>query len=835
MFSVSEIHKNMVLTEASLLPDGYKIKRDKDYLSISTGHKFRLALSIIIINRNVYWLGREVIGKGGFGRVKSALCLNDNIYYVIKIESSDEPFTTELNNESAVLSDLSLKYGSRQRQPYLSGYGRRYKNYTVMPDLGRSLSRIFTLRATIPNAERFQIAIEACWEVAQLHEGLLSQASLAYEHGDIKPANFVQDNQKRIRLVDYGFTKILSRAECNERIRYYGTPFYLPTDDYFDNVNDFQSWQYDVFALMRTLYFPASKGKERTIILTDAIIAAHPILKEYLDTSKYGCFSNISAMALTATLIMVSENIQLSELEFKMIVQQKEIASSIVGIYFSSIKMQLDPQTGLSNIFKLYIVQINQYHTFVQLGLVTHLHMALADDAFMEWIHVNKDNSVRRAGVELFKLGQWGDITKKRLVENPILATYIIYACKKNNTEILTMLLNNKQIVNAVSNLIFHHHASVETILDSILAVPSLFEFFATIKNKNTLNTSLSLLEKGIVDIALFNKLMHSENQQDALVNASSLYYLLNQLGLSQREILILVKKTHLLESCCSAINNQVPAYYIHKMLNHPDALLLYERIKSSSFSVRIYKQITSEYTISLIKWCESLVENFTNSMCSQIVSSDELYRALSIIQKISDRNHSSKVLCGQLVNSLLKNQSDEVNQLIYALYPEDYFQHEETELQLFEHLVNYPNLAQVINQCRIRDNIKLSTDDYKCIILSPKIHQLPSVLLKLTFIPSLDQLDTLMQNGALVNAANKLLELDLLPPENLIVLINNPSFCDKIYTVIDGNHPASIIAVKFILQKHHLPVQAHLFNHLAFNQFLIYIEGGFNVQVQQG
>lgn len=204
--------------------DGTKISRKKGGFS----HSF------IKLNGQVYILGhseeKEVphrIGKGSFGTVKYLMDEHDNVF-AVKIEKTDGKDISSATSESIIAKALGLNIGDRQLRDDKNKY------YSVMHYLGQNLKAYLVHNKTIPPTQRIDMAIQICLQVDNIHGKKIV-------HRDIKPDNFVIDENGKISLIDFGLANYLDDKDefaLLEGEWLDGTPAYLPiTKSEHSNLN----------------------------------------------------------------------------------------------------------------------------------------------------------------------------------------------------------------------------------------------------------------------------------------------------------------------------------------------------------------------------------------------------------------------------------------------------------------------------------------------------------------------------------------------------------------------------------------------------------------------
>jgi serine/threonine protein kinase len=105
---------------------------------------------------------------------------------------------------------------------------------------------------SLDDNQRLSLAINACLVVDRVYSGQDSNSGTPYAHLDIKPENFVMDENGNIRLVDFGFAHD-HPEEINAKPNR-GTLVYMP--DFKRYQNGLTRKQFDMVALRRTLFMP---------------------------------------------------------------------------------------------------------------------------------------------------------------------------------------------------------------------------------------------------------------------------------------------------------------------------------------------------------------------------------------------------------------------------------------------------------------------------------------------------------------------------------------------------------------------------------------------------
>lgn len=326
--------------------------------------------SFIKINDTLYALAQgqgsdAVIGAGAFGKVKYG-CDEEGNYCLFKItkktnasypqvnQDEDDDQSIDDHDEPAIVGGSLVSEEFEAATLYDTRYSHGHtfrvnkddfrKYYIHMQNLGTELLR--HLNKNLSEDERFCLAIGACIEVHDLHNGDKSRENTSYCHLDIKPENFTVDTKGTVHLIDFGIAK--------------KTPDDLLPDDRAGTIammaRETQTGrQADMLALRRTLYHPPqlyALDKTYTIskhkaqyrsILSHTMIAAHDLQSE-LDTSSRDLvleqLDGSNALTLAAILINERSGRPLTRQELK---HDPALCESIVRLHRNGVSPAMIP------------------------------------------------------------------------------------------------------------------------------------------------------------------------------------------------------------------------------------------------------------------------------------------------------------------------------------------------------------------------------------------------------------------------------------------------------------------------------------------------------------
>lgn len=255
-FALPEEVKQKIVKYFENQPSGTKIKRGFTFDGLLVEEKasgsYVLENSYIKLEKDIYALAngkKDLVGKGTFGKVKYAQALSTNNIYVVKIMTytcTDAQLDT-ISREVVASYDLGFYKDSVSRS-----CGVVNKQYLVMEDAGTTIDHYLRARPDLADAARFDIAIQLCWVVHNLHRGMASRTGYAYAHRDIKPTNITINKEGKIRLIDLGMLALEPDSVPKNLV---GAPGYLPNIATLLN-RPITLKELDTLALKRTLFMP---------------------------------------------------------------------------------------------------------------------------------------------------------------------------------------------------------------------------------------------------------------------------------------------------------------------------------------------------------------------------------------------------------------------------------------------------------------------------------------------------------------------------------------------------------------------------------------------------
>ncbi|KAJ5067516.1 camk family protein kinase [Anaeramoeba ignava] len=191
----------------------------------------------------------EVIGKGSFGIVKKIKRISDSkifvwkeIYFGRMCEKELELIVREVN----ILRELE--------HPYIVGYLERVLDtkhkrlFIVMEyceggDLHKMIQKHKKKNTFIKESKIWKIFTQIILALFECHRKRIL-------HRDIKPDNIFLDNQKNIKLGDFGLARALN-SDSQFAHTHVGTPFYMSPEQFAGNIHDDKT---DIWSLGCLIY-----------------------------------------------------------------------------------------------------------------------------------------------------------------------------------------------------------------------------------------------------------------------------------------------------------------------------------------------------------------------------------------------------------------------------------------------------------------------------------------------------------------------------------------------------------------------------------------------------
>jgi hypothetical protein len=422
---------------------------DPDFVSGS----YLLKNSYIKLTKDIYALGRgreAILGSGTSGKVKFIQALSSSSVYVVKIlrqRAHDRNLFNPMAHERAVLEDLGLYRDSGSRQ---NTYNK--KHYMVMIAAGMTLGDYITSHPYLPTAVRFDLAIQLCWRVHELHDGLASQTNTRYAHCDLKPENIAVDSSGRVRLIDLGSATNKPDESPNHVV---GTPAYLPDMQTMAD-SKIRMTTLDVLALKRVVYMPnkvlcfLGYIEDRSghhfgfPMLFPQALLLEKCLTQYFDTAakklKTGAFKSLNYDGnplILASLLVLARYGLLDQ--WAKAIQGPFLAYFILGAYFS--RKGADDTLVAAELtlhIKAYLKQrvtaprVNALRKVTHLallmasGITKNLHQALENERLLDLVKEESPWPIRRAASLLWQNGFSAEYQLAQLQGNELRAQALI-------------------------------------------------------------------------------------------------------------------------------------------------------------------------------------------------------------------------------------------------------------------------------------------------------------------------------------------------------------------------------------------------------------------------
>lgn len=465
--------------------------------------------SLIKINGQIYEIasGKNAhVGRGSHAQVKFAQNVHTGQEYVLKIQkfTLEERQKKQILQENQINRDVNLNITNVIR----SYHGDKYKNYALMHYKGGSLLK--RLNELLSDEQRLDIAIDVCFEVFKLHNGILSNDSKPYTHQDIKPANISLDQYLKPTLVDYGLAQNDPQKTHTSIV---ASPIYMPSINMIAFGHLTQE-QVDIWALKRTLYMPivvryfmgiknGNAGEEHGCpYILPKDIAENTPLFEYIDTGgEEENKSHLSISALQIGALCVLGKFQLPSHFYELIYNNQNLAYLTLALHY---QQQKEPQpcfaeqltNYLSPYYKSNIVfpptsseppmnNSEKKALVLSFGINQDIEQACAHKRLINILRSTEPFAIKKAAIILFKLSILDDapyIGNERLIDLdfiPILKTYP-ELCPKIN-----QLYQHQQHNKIIMGL--HVPVSLTLALQKLKEADSVLSIFEISRNRHAL------------------------------------------------------------------------------------------------------------------------------------------------------------------------------------------------------------------------------------------------------------------------------------------------------------------------------------------------------------
>lgn len=192
-------------------------------------------------------------GSGGMGAVFKSRDLLSNLVVALKLISAarclDAKIVEKFNNESKILSTLS-----HAGIVSLSDYGQDAQGrlFIAMEYVeGQTLSKHIKEQGGFPRNQAIEIALQVCDAAIHAHgRGAI--------HGDIKPSNIMLTADQKLKLVDFGVSRVFQNqtphTPLTETVESVGTPGYMSPEQCFGQPSDVRSDVYQLGCLLYELF-----------------------------------------------------------------------------------------------------------------------------------------------------------------------------------------------------------------------------------------------------------------------------------------------------------------------------------------------------------------------------------------------------------------------------------------------------------------------------------------------------------------------------------------------------------------------------------------------------
>ncbi|OMJ70242.1 hypothetical protein SteCoe_31826 [Stentor coeruleus] len=233
----------------------------------------------------------SLLGEGNFGSVYKALDKKTDSYVAIKIEKSQK--ISQISMEVEILRQITGEKGF----PKLIDFGKNNdKPYVVMTLLGQNLQKKFlTIRKIISVETVLDIGIQCFKRIKTLHD-------YYYIHRDLKPQQFLIDDDFNVFLIDFGLckkymnSKLMIHVPYNDSRPFVGTANYASLNTHLgiqqSRRDDLESFCYIISYLLygklpwipndKTKYDEKSIRKMKTTIAPSNLFASASLVQFFI-------------------------------------------------------------------------------------------------------------------------------------------------------------------------------------------------------------------------------------------------------------------------------------------------------------------------------------------------------------------------------------------------------------------------------------------------------------------------------------------------------------------------------------------------------------------------
>jgi len=315
----------------------------------------------------------EYVGQGGMGRIVSAQDSVLDKRVAIKILPP-----TIVSKTAVVRFHQEAKAVSKLNHPNVVqvldfGFASTGEPYLVMEHVkGETLDSLIAAQKALPLRLVINLAIQMCSALQHSHD-------FGIVHRDLKPGNIMLDENKNVKVLDFGLAKIIDRSKVDWRVTMpgeaMGSPLYMSPEQLRGEEVDART---DIFSLGLVLYKMATgtvpfEGENLMKILTGRFSQAPPVLPPNTENPLLGeALSVVIRNALqidrdqrTATMIgLKNELLALEEIaeppEEQVVEEQHRYAGKTLtrrGLIFAGLVALVG--LGFSNLYPAIVDQLH--------------------------------------------------------------------------------------------------------------------------------------------------------------------------------------------------------------------------------------------------------------------------------------------------------------------------------------------------------------------------------------------------------------------------------------------------------------------------------------------